>query len=82
MDVQMPELDGYEATRRIKRIAPALPVVGQTAHALKEEHMRCLAAGMAATLIKPLDIEMLVAAVLEYAGKPAASRHCRRWRRL
>ncbi|MCQ8181098.1 PAS domain S-box protein [Methylomonas sp. SURF-1] len=71
MDVQMPELDGYEATRQIKLLAPSLPVVGQTAHALKEEHMRCLAAGMAATLTKPLDIEMLVAAILEHTGETA-----------
>jgi PAS domain S-box-containing protein len=70
MDVQMPEMDGIEATRRLRQLAPELPVIGQTAHALKEEHDRCLAAGMAATLVKPIDIEQLVAVVLTHAGKP------------
>jgi len=73
MDVQMPEMDGIEATRRLRQRLPALPIVGQTAHALKEEHSRCLAAGMAATLIKPIDIEQLVAVVLAHA-RPADRR--------
>jgi PAS domain S-box-containing protein len=70
MDVQMPEMDGIEATRQLRQLAPELPVIGQTAHALKEEHDRCLAAGMVATLVKPIDIEQLVAVVLDHAGKP------------
>ena len=70
MDVQMPEMDGLEATRRLRRLAPTLPVVGQTAHAMKEEHERCIAAGMAATITKPLDIDVLVSNVLQQVHAP------------
>jgi CheY-like chemotaxis protein len=66
MDVQMPEMDGLEAVRRILALAPDLPVVGQTAHALVEEQTKCRRAGMVETLIKPLDREQLVAAVLRH----------------
>ncbi len=66
MDVQMPELDGCEATQQIKRLVPSLPVIGQTAHALKEEHLRCLSVGMDAMITKPIDIEMLVEVVLDH----------------
>ena len=51
----MPEMDGYEATRRILELAPDLPVVGQTAHALDEDREHCFAAGMAAHIAKPID---------------------------
>jgi len=66
MDVQMPELDGIEATRIIRKRHPDLLVIGQTAHALKEEHDRCLQAGMAATVNKPIDIGILVSTMLEH----------------
>ena len=55
MDVQMPEMDGYEATRRLHQLAPQLPVIALTAHALAEERQRCLAAGMVAHISKPID---------------------------
>jgi PAS domain S-box-containing protein len=70
MDVQMPVMDGLEATRKLRQIAPTLPIIGQTAHALKEEHDRCLAAGMVATVTKPLDADLLVATVLDHVGTP------------
>jgi PAS domain S-box-containing protein len=60
MDIQMPQMDGYEATRQIKRIAPDLPVIGQTAHAMSEEHAKCLDAGMIDLVVKPIDLEALV----------------------
>ncbi|MDP2812064.1 MAG: PAS domain S-box protein, partial [Rhodocyclaceae bacterium] len=63
MDVQMPVMDGFEATRRIRAIAPALPVVGLTAYALAEEREKCLAAGMADVVTKPINIRVLVAAI-------------------
>lgn len=63
MDVQMPHMDGYETTRRIQAIAPALPVIGLTAHALPEEMARCLAAGMVDHVTKPFDPATLVAAM-------------------
>ena len=73
MDLQMPVMDGYEATRRIRRLAPQLPIIGQTAHAMAEERDRCLAAGMVAHLAKPLDIARLVDTVARHAHKRGAT---------
>jgi PAS domain S-box-containing protein len=69
MDMQMPEMDGLEATRRIRAIAPNLPIIGQTAHALAEEHAKCRAAGMNDVITKPLDADKLVAVVLQHLGR-------------
>ena len=60
MDIQMPEMDGYEATRRILELAPDLPVIGQTAHAMLDERRECLAAGMVDHNAKPIDFKLLV----------------------
>ena len=61
MDLQMPEMDGYQATARLRsdpRFA-LLPIVAMTAHATIEERERCLAAGMNDHLSKPIDPENL-----------------------
>ncbi|MDE1998340.1 MAG: PAS domain S-box protein, partial [Burkholderiales bacterium] len=63
MDVQMPQMDGYEATRRLRQMAPNLPVIGQTAHAMAEEHAKCKAAGMVDMVVKPLELDRLVEVV-------------------
>ena len=63
MDVQMPVLDGYEATRRIRAVHPELPVIGLTAHALPEVRRLCLEAGMVEHVVKPIDMAELVAAI-------------------
>ena len=67
MDVQMPVMDGLETTRRITRIAPTLPVIGLTAHAMAEEKARCLAAGMVDHVVKPVDVDLLVTAIRRHA---------------
>jgi len=61
MDVQMPVLDGYETTRRIRDDLGLddLPIIAMTAHAYADEGRRCRAAGMNDCLIKPVDIEQL-----------------------
>lgn len=56
MDIQMPVMDGYEATSRIRQLAPDLPVIGVTAHALEDERQRCLEAGMVDHITKPVSI--------------------------
>jgi len=62
MDLQMPELDGLEATRRIRADArfAKLPIIAMTAHALAEEREKCLAAGMVDHIAKPIVAERLV----------------------
>lgn len=69
MDVQMPIMDGLEATRHIRRIRPNLPVIGLTAHALANERQNCLDAGMVEHITKPVDSEELVAAVLRHTPR-------------
>ncbi|WP_146056933.1 PAS domain S-box protein [Chromobacterium alticapitis] len=73
MDVQMPVMGGYEATGRILQIQPSLPVIGLTAHALIEEQVRCLAAGMVAHVTKPTTQPMLVSAIRQHGKTPADS---------
>jgi PAS domain S-box-containing protein len=70
-DIQMPEMDGYAATRALLAIDPTLPVIGLTAHAMPEERERCLAAGMVDHLAKPIEVELLVTLVLRHARKRA-----------
>ena len=71
MDVQMPELDGYDATRALHAFDPELPVVGQTAHAMAADRERCLAAGMVDHLAKPIDPVDLVRVVIRHARRLA-----------
>ena len=59
-DVEMPVMDGYEATRRMRAMAPALPIIGLTAHAFEDARQRGEAAGMSGYLTKPYMIEELV----------------------
>ncbi len=66
MDIQMPEMNGFEATRQILALAPDLPILGQTAHAFAPELESCFAAGMVGHIAKPLDPNALVALVLRH----------------
>ncbi len=71
MDVQMPELDGFEATALIRRNEQQsdghVPIIAMTAHALKEDRDRCLAAGMDGYVSKPLQVERLLETIEVYA---------------
>ncbi len=71
MDIQMPVMNGYEATRQIRGMAPELPIVGQTAHALAEEKAACLEAGMVDHISKPIDPDALLAIILKHATRHA-----------
>ena len=69
MDIQMPEMNGHEATRAILRLAPSLPVIGQTAHAFTEEVDACFTSGMVGYIGKPIDPDKLVQIVLQFAKR-------------
>jgi signal transduction histidine kinase/CheY-like chemotaxis protein/HAMP domain-containing protein len=68
MDLQMPEMDGYQATAKLRADArfAALPIIAMTAHATQEERQRCLAAGMNDHIAKPIDPANLVETVARF----------------
>ncbi|MDR2019862.1 MAG: response regulator [Treponema sp.] len=72
MDVHMPEMDGYEATRRIRSCgapgAGTIPIIAMTANVFREDIERCLAAGMNAHVGKPLDPDEVLSILRTYLG--------------
>jgi two-component system sensor histidine kinase/response regulator len=68
MDLQMPEMDGYQATAKLRSDArfAALPIIAMTAHATIEERQRCLASGMNDHISKPIDPSALFETVARY----------------
>lgn len=59
MDLQMPGMDGFEATRLLHDGLPDMPVIALTAHALEDQRRKCLEAGMVAHITKPVDMAEL-----------------------
>ncbi len=76
MDLQLPEMDGYTASREIRKDPQMadLPIVAMTAHAMPEERERCLAAGMNGHLPKPFKPHELFAVVEEFGLKRAPTK--------
>ena len=79
MDIQMPVMDGFEATRRIRELPgrEGLPIIAMTAHAMVEEKERCLNAGMNAHIAKPIDVMELYATLLRFAAPHKRSKRRR-----
>jgi CheY-like chemotaxis protein len=75
MDIQMPIMDGYQATRQLMNRFPDLPVIGLTAHAMPEERQRCLDAGMRERITKPINASELVSAILKQLNPPIEINH-------
>jgi PAS domain S-box-containing protein len=76
MDVQMPEMDGYEATRRIrdpnsKVLNRNIPIIATTAHAMHGDAEKCLAAGMSDYISKPIDPKALATVVEKWLTRKA-----------
>jgi CheY-like chemotaxis protein len=71
MDMSLPRLDGWEATRRLRQSAAtaAIPVIALTAHALGEEQARAMAAGCAAFETKPVDFARLLEVMARLTGR-------------
>lgn len=71
MDIQMPVMDGLEATRQLRSLSgsiASLPIIAMTANALNEDRARCLSAGMSGYLPKPVTLEALADILGQYLG--------------
>ncbi|MDR1041916.1 MAG: response regulator [Deltaproteobacteria bacterium] len=75
MDLQMPVMDGYEATRRIRANPDYkdLPIIAMTAHAFAEERDRCLSIGMNGHLSKPIDVALLARTLKQFLSDQASA---------
>lgn len=73
-DVNMPNMDGYRLTQRIRQLGLTLPVIGVTANALAEEKQRCLESGMDSCLSKPVTLDVIKQTLTLYAERVRKSR--------
>lgn len=70
MDLQMPEMDGYEAARRIREADNAVPIIAMTARTMEEEKQKCFEAGMNDHISKPIDVDALFTALSKWLAAP------------
>lgn len=68
MDVSLPVMDGYEATRNIRKTFLSLPIIGLSAHAMQGDAEKAIAAGCTDYLTKPVDEDLLLQKIKEYLG--------------
>ena len=69
MDLQMPEMNGYDATREIRKIYPDLPIIAQTAFAMSDDRAKAIEAGCNDYLAKPIRSKDLLEMVNKYLNK-------------
>jgi len=66
MDIQLPDISGYEATKQIKQIRPDLPIIAQTANAMREDKSKAIKAGCDDYISKPIDKNTLFSLISKY----------------
>ncbi len=66
MDIRMPVMDGYEASERIRKIRPDLPIIAQTSYAMQGDKEQSLMAGCTDYISKPLNLDNLKAIITKY----------------
>jgi CheY-like chemotaxis protein len=71
MDIQMPKLDGIQATKQLRGLGFERPILALTAHAMTEEVERSIEAGCNAHLTKPITKFDLISVVRQYVGYPS-----------
>ena len=68
MDISLPIMDGYEATRKIREFMSSTPIIGLSAHAMQGDEVRAKESGCNDYLTKPVDEDMLMKKLKEYLG--------------
>ncbi len=71
MDVQMPEMDGHEATRAIRSAGHTLPIIAMTANAMKGDREKCIVSGMDDYISKPVNPKILLEKITQWAPVPS-----------
>ncbi len=69
MDLQLPIMDGYTATREIKKIDASIPIIAQTAHVMSGEREKCIEAGCNDYLAKPIRLQILMETLSKYLNQ-------------